>query len=87
MPGTVGGTDRNAFRLSTGRVLHPGGPLHAPRTPPGGVDAHARRGRRGRSRAVGGDALSLFPMPTVADLRAHLLARDVVWVGGGSVAT
>jgi peptidase E len=30
--------------------------------------------------------LSLFPMPTVGDLRAHLLAQDVVWVGGGSVA-
>jgi peptidase E len=30
--------------------------------------------------------LSLFPMPTVADARAHLLAQDVVWVGGGSVA-
>src|SRR5919107_2899957 len=30
--------------------------------------------------------LSLFPMPTVSDLRAHLLAQDVVWVNGGSVA-
>ncbi|MGR7028073.1 Type 1 glutamine amidotransferase-like domain-containing protein [Geodermatophilus sp. URMC 62] len=30
--------------------------------------------------------LSLFPMPTVADVRAHLLTQDVVWVGGGSVA-
>ena len=30
--------------------------------------------------------LSLFPMPTVADVRAHLLGQDVVWVGGGSVA-
>jgi peptidase E len=30
--------------------------------------------------------LSLFPMPTVSDVRAHLLAQDVVWVGGGSVA-
>jgi peptidase E len=30
--------------------------------------------------------LSLFPMPSVADGRAHLLAQDVVWVGGGSVA-
>jgi peptidase E len=30
--------------------------------------------------------LSLFTMPTVPDVRAHLLAQDVVWVGGGSVA-
>ena len=29
--------------------------------------------------------LSLFPMPTVADVRSHLLAQDVIWVGGGSV--
>ncbi|MET0275673.1 MAG: peptidase E [Acidimicrobiia bacterium] len=30
--------------------------------------------------------LQLFPMPNVDDLRAHLLAQDVIWVGGGSVA-
>jgi peptidase E len=30
--------------------------------------------------------LALFPMPNVADPRAHLLEQDVVWVGGGSVA-
>lgn len=30
--------------------------------------------------------LALFPMPNVPDVRAHLLAQDVVWVGGGSVA-
>ena len=30
--------------------------------------------------------LSLFMMPTVADVRGHLLAQDVVWVDGGSVA-
>ena len=30
--------------------------------------------------------LSLFPMPSVDDLTAHLLAQDLVWVGGGSVA-
>jgi peptidase E len=30
--------------------------------------------------------LSLFPMPTVPDLRSHLLSQDVIWVGGGSVA-
>jgi peptidase E len=30
--------------------------------------------------------LALFPMPSVADMRTHLLSQDVVWVGGGSVA-
>lgn len=30
--------------------------------------------------------LDLFPMPNVPDVRAHLLAQDVVYVGGGSVA-
>lgn len=28
----------------------------------------------------------LFPMPNVDDLAGHLLSRDVIWVGGGSVA-
>ncbi|WP_159622015.1 peptidase E [Ruania rhizosphaerae] len=31
-------------------------------------------------------ALRLFTMPNVADIEAHLLAQDVVWVDGGSVA-
>lgn len=30
--------------------------------------------------------LSLFPMPSVDDVRAHLLAQDVIFVDGGSVA-
>jgi peptidase E len=30
--------------------------------------------------------LELFLMPNVADPAAHLLAQDVIWVGGGSVA-
>jgi hypothetical protein len=30
--------------------------------------------------------LALFPMPNIDDIRGHLLAQDVVWVGGGSVA-
>ena len=30
--------------------------------------------------------LQLFPMPNVPDIREHLLAQDVVWVWGGSVA-
>jgi peptidase E len=31
-------------------------------------------------------ALAAFPMPSVEDVKAHLLAQDVIWVGGGSVA-
>jgi peptidase E len=30
--------------------------------------------------------LALFAMPNVSDMRAHLLAQDIIWVGGGSVA-
>jgi peptidase E len=30
--------------------------------------------------------LALFPMPNVSDMRSHLLAQDIIWVGGGSVA-
>ena len=30
--------------------------------------------------------LDLFPMPAVDDMLGHLLAQDVVWVNGGSVA-
>jgi peptidase E len=30
--------------------------------------------------------LNLFPMPSVADVEGHLLAQDVIWVNGGSVA-
>jgi peptidase E len=33
-----------------------------------------------------GSHVALFPMPNVDDVRAHLLAQDVVWVWGGSVA-
>jgi peptidase E len=30
--------------------------------------------------------LQLFTMPNVRDVRTHLLAQDMLWVGGGSVA-
>ena len=30
--------------------------------------------------------LALFPMPNVPDIRAHLMAQDIIWVGGGSTA-
>lgn len=38
----------------------------------------------GRDVAV--SSLAAFPMPTVEDVRGMLLAQDVIWVGGGSVA-
>ncbi len=30
--------------------------------------------------------LEVFSMPNIDDVRGHLLAQDVIWVGGGSVA-
>lgn len=33
-----------------------------------------------------GSHLALFPMPSMADPREHLLSQDVIWVWGGSVA-
>lgn len=30
--------------------------------------------------------LALFPQPNVPDITGHLLAQDMIWVGGGSVA-
>lgn len=37
-------------------------------------------------RGLAGSHLVLFPMPNVEDVAAHLLAQDVIWVFGGSVA-
>lgn len=37
-------------------------------------------------RGLAASHLSLFPMPNVEEVRAHLLAQDVIWVWGGSVA-
>jgi peptidase E len=39
-----------------------------------------------QERGFAASHLSLFPMPNVDDITAHLLAQDVVWVFGGSVA-
>jgi peptidase E len=39
-----------------------------------------------QSRGFVASHVALFPMPTVEDIAAHLLAHDVVWVFGGSVA-
>jgi peptidase E len=37
-------------------------------------------------RGVTASHVAVMPMPSVDDLRAHLLAQDAVYVGGGSVA-
>ncbi|MEP7021910.1 MAG: Type 1 glutamine amidotransferase-like domain-containing protein, partial [Pseudonocardiales bacterium] len=37
-------------------------------------------------RGLAASHLALFPMPNVDDIREHLLAQDVIWVAGGSVA-
>jgi peptidase E len=39
-----------------------------------------------QDRGFAASHLSLFPMPNVDDVTAHLLGQDVVWVFGGSVA-
>ena len=39
-----------------------------------------------REVGFGASHLDLFPMPNVPDVRAHLLAQDAIYVGGGSVA-
>jgi peptidase E len=54
-----------------------------------GGDQRALAGELDEAARVAGFELShlhLFPMPNVADVEGHLLAQDVVWVGGGSVA-
>ena len=40
----------------------------------------------GHDRGFAVSELTLFPMPNVDDVTAHLLAHDVIWVFGGSVA-
>lgn len=47
---------------------------------------NARVHQAGRLAGVDVSCLNLFLMPSVPDPREHLLAQDVVWVGGGSVA-
>jgi len=39
-----------------------------------------------QQRGLAASHLALFPMPNVDDIRGHLLAQDVIWVFGGSVA-
>jgi len=51
---------------------------------PGAVDAKAAAFAQQHPR-VGFSVLSLFPRPSVSEVRTHLLAQDVILVEGGSV--
>lgn len=53
----------------------------------GGDQRHVEGAELEAARAAGVEAthLRLFPHPNIADLRAHLLRQDVVWVSGGSL--
>lgn len=46
----------------------------------------AERGEAARRQGWQFNPLQLFAMPNVADIREYLLAQDVIWVDGGSVA-
>lgn len=54
----------------------------------GGDQSHRRLQVREAFQGTGVEVtdIALFPMPNVADIREHLLAQDLVWVDGGSVA-
>ncbi|WP_348789102.1 peptidase E [Leifsonia sp. NPDC080035] len=54
----------------------------------GGDQRHIEGAELEAARAAGVDAthLRLFPHPNLPDMRAHLLAQDVIWVSGGSLA-
>jgi len=47
---------------------------------------HAWLGEAGQVAGIDVRHLSLFPMPSVEDMAELLLAHDVIWVSGGSVA-
>jgi peptidase E len=89
-------SDRGAFQWRRGPLIEHAFELAEARERPricyvGTAQGDSLNGIAGFYRAfVGSDVrtshLELFSMPNVADVQAHLLAQDVIWVGGGSVA-
>lgn len=89
-------SDRGVFHWRRGplieHAIHLAGDPDRPRfCYVGTATGDSLNGTAGFYRAfAGSDArashLELFTMPNVPDVRAHLLAQDVIWVGGGSVA-
>ena len=89
-------TDRGAFQWRTGPIIDhaielAGSPERPRLCYVGTATGDSLNGTAAFYRAMAGldvraSHLELFMMPNVDDVRAHLLAQDVVWVGGGSVA-
>jgi peptidase E len=89
-------TDRGAFQWRTGPIIDhaielAGSPERPRLCYVGTATGDSLNGTAAFYRAMSGhdvraSHLELFMMPNVDDVRAHLLAQDVVWVGGGSVA-
>ena len=89
-------TDRGAFQWRTGPLIDyavelAGGPERPRICFVGTATGDSLIGTAAFYRAmvdqdVRASHLELFPMPNVPDVRSHLLAQDVIWVNGGSVA-
>ncbi len=89
-------TDLGAFQWRRGplieHAIHLAGDPDRPRFCfVGTASGDSLNGTAGFYRAFAGSDvrashLELFLMPNVSDVRAHLLAQDVIWVNGGSVA-
>jgi peptidase E len=89
-------TDRGAFQWRTGPLIDyavelAGGPERPRICFVGTATGDSLIGTAAFYRAmvdqdVRASHLELFPMPNVPDVRAHLLAQDVIWVNGGSAA-